>query len=131
MSCLFPCCSEKEDNRHPIYQAMDAEKKTSCGRTVGLCDCISSKTVFAISTLAGVLFLAIGLLALAGYFAPAGGGSVGEILRQIQTVANCVATKLGSDLLALAIFTSVFGFVFSATGIAGLALGKGNRQADI
>jgi uncharacterized membrane protein YkgB len=97
----------------------EKEAATCCGRKVTTVECISKKTAFTVATIIGSILLVLGLLALAGYFAPAGGNAA-SLLQKLNTVATFVATKLGSDLFTLAMFATAIGGALTLTGVIGL-----------
>lgn len=102
-------------------QDSSTTKKPTClGREVSLCNCISKRTLYSITTIFGTLLLIAGVLALAGHFAPASGNGLVTFLQQVNSVATIVATKLGSDLFTLSVFTAAFGTAFTLTGGVGL-----------
>ena len=95
---------------------------TCCGRKISLCDCITPKQLFIISGIVGGILLVLGLLALAGTFAPQTGGSVTTIVQNLKNATEIVASGLGTDAFTLSIFTASFGAAFTFSGIVGFII---------
>ena len=109
------------DTRSPVLERSSTQ---SGGREVSRCSCISQKTLFTIMTIVGSILLILGVIALAGYFAPTSGGGFADLLQKINSTGNFVATKLGSDLFTLSMFTVSFGAAFTFCGSVGLCINK-------
>jgi uncharacterized membrane protein YkgB len=104
-------------------------KPTCCGKKIVTCDSTAKKTFFIIATLIGAILLILGLLALAGYFAPSAGGGVATVLQKLNTAATFVASSLGSDLFTISILAVSIGGACALGGAVGLCVNRCQNHA--
>lgn len=115
----------KEVDAKGLYLSERAQKDpTCCGRKVSLCHCISSRKIFAISALTGAILLTLGLLALGGSCTAPPTGPFGTFLQRINSLATWIASKLGSDVFTVSIYTASIGAGFTFAGVVGYSLSR-------
>lgn len=103
----------------------------SCwGRTFSCGGCISKNAVFVIATVIGLAILILGLLALAGCFAPQTGAGMGQMLQQIKEATTYLATQLGTKAHVIAILGTSVGLAFTFSGVVGSAVEKCRRTIE-
>ncbi len=102
--------------RETHYLTPAREKPSSfCGRKVERCDCISSKTLYIIALVVGLVLLVAGILALVGHCLP--DSPLGAILSR-------VATQTGTNPLLLVSFSLSLGAALTFAGAFGLRYGR-------
>lgn len=102
-------------------------ESTSCwGRSFSCGGCISKNAVFVIATVTGLAILILGLLALAGCFAPQTAG-MGQMLQQIKEATIYLATQLGTKAHVIAILGTSVGLALTFSGLVGSAVEKCKR----
>lgn len=110
----------EQENLLPKTQEFKKEGELN-GRKASCCRGSSTRALLIIATVVGSVLLVLGLIALAGYFAPQGGaGGFAEFLHKVNTVTTNIATSMGSDPFLLVMFTTAFGVGFTTLGTGGL-----------